>query len=93
MFNGEPIEKGKSYNIFSKDIDDSEMVRQYKLNPELAYTPQINSAIVESQHKMTLNELRNQGVPDAEAMKIANSARSDAHQRVSRSIKERKSRE
>ena len=90
MYNGEEIEKGRSYNIFSKDIDDSELIKQYKLDPSLAYTPKINSAIVEAQHQMTFNELRAKGMPDAKAMKIANTERSGAHQRVSRSIKLRK---
>jgi len=92
MYSGEEIEKGKSYNIFSKDVDDSVFVKQYKLNPDLAYTPKINSAIVNAQYNMTVNTLRTEGIPESKAKKIANEERSKANQRISRAIKYRKAR-
>jgi len=92
MYEDQAIEKGKSHNIFKDDIDDSAMVKQYKLDPALAYTPKINGAIINAQHRDTYNNYRKQGMSEAKAMKAANSARSDANQRLSRDLKLRKSR-
>jgi len=87
MRDEDSIEKGKSYNIFRNSTDDSEMVKQYKLDPAVAYTPKINSAIVNAQHRLTYKQLVKDGVSETRAMSIANSERSQAHQRVSRDLK------
>jgi len=92
MYNDQPIEKGQSYNIFRTHTDDSDLVRQYELDPAVAYTPQINSAIVNAQHRLTYNQLVKDGVSETKAMKAANSERSKAHQRVSRDLKKFKER-
>jgi len=91
MFEEELVEKGRSYNIFNEDIDDSVLVKQYKLDPKLAYNPKINSAIVNSQYGMTMNTLMSQGVSELKAKKIASAERSKANQRISRALKTRRS--
>jgi len=89
----QPIEKGQSYNIFRKDIDDSALVEQFGLDPKVAYTPAINAAVIKAQHRLTYNEYLKQGVPETKAMSLANASRAEANQRVSRDLKLRKSKE
>jgi len=90
MFDNEPLEKGQSYNVFRDEVDDSVLVKQYGLNPKLAYTPQINMAVVNAQHKMTYDTLIGQGKKPKQAMIIADNHRRAASQRVSAAIKARK---
>ena len=90
MYDNKPIEKGQSYNVFRDEIDDSVLVKQYGLNPAIAYTPQINTAIVNAQHQMTYKELVNQGKTPKSAMKIANEHRDSASKRVSNALQKRK---
>ena len=90
MYDNQPIEKGQSYNIFRDEIDDSVLVKQYGLNPKVAYTPQINAAIVNAQHGMTYQTLIGEGETPKKAKMIADSHRDSANKRVSAAIKNRK---
>jgi len=90
MYDEGIVEKGKSHNIFNKHIDDTTLVKQFGLDPKVAYTPKINSAIVNAQHRLNYNEYIKGGETPKNAMKFANAERSAAHQRVSRDLKLRK---
>jgi len=87
MLDGQPVEKGRSHNIFRRDVDDMELVKMYSLDPSIAYTPGINNAIVNAQHKNTYDTLIKQGTPEREAKATASKARADANKRVSAALK------
>jgi len=90
MYDNQPIAKRQSYNIFRETTDDSVLVKQYGLNPEVAYTPQINTAIINAQHRMTYSELISEGKSPKYAQEVADTHRKEASERVSKDLKARK---
>ena len=82
-----PIEKGQSHNVFRRDVDDMALVDLYKLDPKVAYTPAINTAIVNAQYADTYKTLLSQGNSEKEAKSTASRHRAEANKRVSASVK------
>jgi len=88
MLEEQLIDKGRSHNIFRRDVDDMELAKIYNLDPAVAYTPAINNAIVNAQYAETYKELVAQGVPDKKAKQTASEHRAEANKRVTASLKQ-----
>tara|TARA_R110000868_G_C10853019_1_gene760938 strand:- start:64 stop:333 length:270 start_codon:yes stop_codon:yes gene_type:complete len=77
-----------SHNIVT-GIDDMEYVEMFNLDPALAYTPQINEAILNSVYDNNLAGAIAEGVPEAEARADANKQRESGRLTVAAAIKEK----
>jgi len=60
-----------NHNIFAKrglDMDDMEMCKDYNLDPNIAYTPQINQAMADIMYDKNVdNYQRYEGLSEADA--------------------------
>ena len=66
----------RNYNILAlrgADVDDMEYVEMFGLNPDLAYTPQLNTAMLDKVYKENLEF----GMDEARAKKLRMSAEKD----------------
>lgn len=66
----------KSHNTLNmlgidKSIDDMDIVKQYDLDPKLAYTPEINMAAIEAQHQKNYEAGIRNGLSEEGARKYA----------------------
>ena len=64
--------ENKSYNIVP-GIDDMEYVEMYNLDPSLAYTPDINEAILNKVYEDNLAHFMSEGMSEQEAKSKAQS--------------------
>ena len=67
----------KSYNrlaLQGVDIDDMEFIKEFNLNPQLAYTPEINDALLNTMYDKNIRSYINTGMPMAEAKSKAEAA-------------------
>ncbi len=65
----------KNYNFAAQlgdDLDDMELVRDYGLDPKVAYTPAINEAMFKAMNQGTINNLLEAGYSEKQAKEIAN---------------------
>lgn len=77
----------KSYNIAGED--DMEYVEMYKLDPAIAYTPEINNAILDAVYDVNMRHYTNMGMEEAEAKKLADQHRSQGEATVKHHIEKR----
>ena len=71
----------KSYNALAlrgQDIDDMEFIEQFGLDPKLAYTPAINTAMLDKVEKDNMDFYIKQGKSDIEAKTMARNNRRTA---------------
>jgi len=71
----------KSYNrlaLQGVDIDDMEFIKEFNLNPQLAYTPEINDALLNTMYDKNIRSYINTGMPIAEAKSKAGRLRAQA---------------
>lgn len=78
-------EDKKSYNILAmmgNDMDDMEYVKDFGLDPAVAYTPAINDAMLDVVYKQNVDALVEEGMSHEEATTKAKRARASAHQNI-----------
>lgn len=71
----------KSFNVIALRggrMDDMEYIEEFGLDPELAYTPEINYAMLDVVHKENYDFYREEGMSEKEAKKKADHNRSMA---------------
>ena len=71
----------KNYNALAlrgQDIDDMEFIEQFGLDPKLAYTPAINTAMLDKVEKDNMDFYIKQGKSDIEAKTMARNNRRTA---------------
>ena len=71
----------KNYNALAlrgQDIDDMEFVEQFGLDPKLAYTPGINTAMLDKVERENTDFYIKQGKTDVEAKTLARNNRRGA---------------
>ncbi len=84
-------EKKKSYNVLSYDgVDDMEYVEELGLNPDLAYTPEINEAIIKAIEANNYTDYIVQGYSEEEASEMAIELANRGRANVAASIKAKK---
>jgi len=54
------------------EIDDMDFVREFNLDPSIAYTPKINPELIRAMRDRNLSEGRRQGMPEDKVRYIAN---------------------
>jgi hypothetical protein len=65
----------KNYNFAAQmgdDLDDMELVKEYGLDPKVAYTPAINEAMFKAMNQGTIDNLTQAGYTEKQAKEIAN---------------------
>ena len=75
----------KSYNrlaLQGVDIDDMEFIKEFQLNPQLAYTPAINDALLDKMYEKNIQSYINEGIPLKEAKSKAGRLRAKAKQDI-----------
>ena len=75
------ISSRKNYNALAlrgQDIDDMEFVEQYGLDPKLAYTPGINTAMLDKVEVDNIDYYIRNGSTEAEAKAMARNNRRSA---------------
>lgn len=75
----------KSYNrlaLQGVDIDDMEFVKEFQLNPQLAYTPAINHALLDNVYDKNVRAYTNDGMPIKEAKSKAGRLRAQAKKEI-----------
>ena len=75
------ISSRKNYNALAlrgQDIDDMEFVEQYGLDPKLAYTPGINTAMLDKVEVDNIDYYIKNGATEAEAKAMARNNRRSA---------------
>lgn len=80
-------EEQKSYNLVG--VDDMEYVEELGLDPALAYTPEINQAIIDKVAATNREYFEGQGLSPAETESKVQEAMSKAKERVSQATKSR----
>jgi len=71
----------KSYNrlaLQGVDVDDMEFVKEFELNPQLAYTPAINDALLDKMYQKNIQYYVNDGIPLREAKSKAGRLKAQA---------------
>ena len=63
-----------------KTIDDMDIVKQYNLDPKVAYTPEINDAAIDAQYQKNMEAAKRNGLNDEGAKKYADQYRNEARQ-------------
>ena len=84
------ISSRKNYNVLAlrgEDIDDMEVVQDYGLDPKLAYTPGINTAMLDKIEKETISRRLEKGQTEAEARTMARNNRRAAEASISKLLK------
>jgi len=82
-----------SYNTMALqglEFDDMEFVDQFNLDPNLAYTPKINFAMLDNVYQKNINNLVEEGIPRDKAKIQAGRLRADAKKKVMELMKLRK---
>ena len=64
------------------DLDDMEIVKQYNLDPTLAYTPEINDAAIKAQYDQNVAAAKKEGMDQESAEIYANGYRKQAQAMV-----------
>ena len=80
----------KNYNALAlrgQDIDDMEFVEQFNLDPKLAYTPAINTAMLDRVEQENFEFYVRDGATEAEAKAKARSNRRIAEGQIKDSMK------
>jgi len=75
----------KSYNrlaLQGVDIDDMEFVKEFNLNPQLAYTPKINDALLNTMYDKNVRSYINNGSSMNEAKSKAGRLRAQAKKEI-----------
>ena len=84
------MSKNTNFNVLAlqgADTDDMEYIEQFKLNPDLAYTPGINDAMLDSVRQENLEFFRSEGMPEKEALSKANEYHSTAKASIKQLLK------
>jgi hypothetical protein len=75
----------KNYNRLALqgiDIDDMEFVEEFKLNPQLAYTPKINDAVLDAVYERNIKGYTKQGISLDKAKSAAGRLRAEAKKEI-----------
>jgi hypothetical protein len=83
----------KNYNALAlrgADVDDMDYVEQFGLDPELAYTPKINDAMLDKVYEDNLNFYRAQGMPEKDAIGKASDNRAIAKVGINKLMRQAK---
>jgi len=69
------INEKKNWNILALrglEMDDMDFIKKNRMNPMLAYTPQLNPELIKFERKRNLHQAKLLGMPIEMATKIAN---------------------
>lgn len=78
-----------SHNIVP-GVDDMEYVEMFNLNPALAYTPEINEAILNRVYEDNVAAAMSEGMTEEEAKADSEVQRSRARATIARALEQRK---
>jgi len=84
----EEEEEKKSWNIVP-GIDDMEYVEMFNLDPSVAYTPEINEAILKSVWHNNYTDAVAEGLPEDEAKAQADKLKLSGQMTVDKALKDR----
>jgi len=83
-----------NYNIFylqgDNTVDDMDVVETLGLEPQVAYTPDINTAAIEKMRKANLEDYLKNGIPEDKAKSMANFHATAAKAAVEAAMREQK---
>ena len=63
-------------------IDDMEFVEQFGLDPNIAYTPQINTEMANLMYRRNVEQMIDDGISEAEAKSIAGRRRKQVNEDI-----------
>jgi len=75
----------KNYNrlaLQGVDIDDMEFVKQFNLDPQVAYTPQINEVMLNRMYNKNIKGFISMGHPEGKAKAEAGRLRAQAKEQI-----------
>jgi hypothetical protein len=76
----------KHYNLMAlqgaTDVTDDEVCQEFKLDPKLAGTPEINEAVINSIHKSNYDNYISKGLSHESAMAIADQRAKNTRQTI-----------
>ena len=75
----------RSYNrlaLQGLNFDDMEFVRDFNLDPAVAYTPKINDAMLDNIYAKNINNFMNDGMTEGDAKREAGRLRAEAKKEI-----------